>query len=167
MEVCARTGAHLMCPSGSNLTLGTRLDRRVKERFRTLSGRPPPPSSSLLLDALDPDDAEAGVFIANVRLKRGRVFPAEGNRNEFERFGCRSQQRADLVESLGSKNAIIAFVERVTSAPAFPQLPRSGIAAVPTKSSGTRLIQIWAVSPAHRALRTAAMSTWREVVAAA
>jgi hypothetical protein len=100
MEVCARTGAHLMCPSGSNLTLGTRLDRRVKERFRTLSGRPPPPSSSLPLDALDPDDAEAGAFIANVRLKRGCVFPAEGNRNEFERFGCRSQQRADLVESL-------------------------------------------------------------------
>jgi hypothetical protein len=35
-----------------------------------VSGRlqPPPPSSSLLLDALDPDDAEAGVFIANVRL---------------------------------------------------------------------------------------------------
>src|SRR6202020_2604101 len=55
--------------SGSNLTPGTRLDRRVKERLRTLSGRPPPPSSSLLLDALDPDDAEAGVFIAKVRLK--------------------------------------------------------------------------------------------------
>jgi hypothetical protein len=30
--------------------------------------QPPPPSSSLLLDALDPDDAEAGVFIADVRL---------------------------------------------------------------------------------------------------
>ena len=31
--------------------------------------QPPAPSSSLLLDALDPDDAEAGVFIADVRLK--------------------------------------------------------------------------------------------------
>ena len=36
------------------------------------SGRlqPPPPLSSLLLDALNRDLAEAGVFTANVRLKR-------------------------------------------------------------------------------------------------
>ncbi len=34
------------------------------------SRSPPPPSLLLLLDALDRDDAEAGVFAANVRLKR-------------------------------------------------------------------------------------------------
>jgi hypothetical protein len=44
--------------------------RRLGERIKsTLSGRRPPPSTSPLLEALDPDNAAAGVFTADIRLK--------------------------------------------------------------------------------------------------